>query len=186
MLVDGVKPTDAVKTGQDKAICGNCTLRKSNTQEKLNCYVNDGFGPNAIFKAIERNSIKTDTSKIKIAKIQRHGSKGDAACLSKEENMTILKLAKKTLNYTHAWSDKKQNYLKQFSMASVHSKEEAIEAQKLGFKTFRILDTACEKLLPNEIVCYNFTKGIQCVKCQICCGHQTKGQKSVAIPKHNI
>ena len=95
----------------------------------------------------------------------------------------MVNLAKKVLNYTHAWADKKFNYLKAFSMASVHSIEEKIKAQKLGFRTFRTVRFACSKLDQDEIVCPNFTRSITCEACKLCVGNQVKA-KNIVIPSH--
>ncbi len=183
ILVDDVKPTDAIKNGQDFAICGDCQLRRVDKTDKLSCYVNCGFGPNAIHNAKNRGSIK-DTLDINQIKVQRHCSYGDPASLSKELNYTILDLADKTLCYTHQWEKPEFNYLKSFCMASVHSKSEAKRAQKLGFRTFRILENENVKLMDNEKMCFYYSHNVQCVKCQQCDGQQSNLAFSIAIPKH--
>ncbi len=178
------KPTEAVKNGADTANCGNCRLKPINGNDKLNsCYVNKGFAPNSVYKAIERGNVPSMLPNTDGIDCQRSGGYGDNASVSRATNFYIMSLAKTTLCFTHSYKD--NVYLKAFSMASVHSKEEALHAQGLGFRTFRISDTACEKLLPNEMVCVNFKNDkIQCKTCRLCSGLQRKGAKNIVIPKH--
>ena len=178
------KPTEAVKNGADNAVCGNCILKPINGKDKLNsCYVNKGFAPNSVYKAIGRGNVPGMLPNAVSVDVQRSGGYGDNASVSKGTNFYIMSLAKITLCYTHNWL--RSLHLRHFSMASVHSKAEALKAQSLGFRTFRISDTACEKLLPNEIVCPNFKNNkIQCRKCKLCSGLQRSGAKSIVIPKH--
>ncbi len=177
-----VKPTDALKTGQDEDVCGNCPLRpklfNSDTHDKP-CYVNCGFAPNAI----ARSKTIIDFQTKSIFDIIRIGAYGDSAAVEKKALLKMVSLAKKVLNYTHAWADKKFNYLKAFSMASVHSLEEKLQANKLGFRTFRTVKYACSKLDPDEIVCPNFTRSIICKACKLCIGNQIQA-KNIVIPSH--
>ena len=52
------KPTDAIKNGEDKSVCGSCPLRPINHKdtpiEDKPCYVNCGYGPNAIYKTLDK------------------------------------------------------------------------------------------------------------------------------------
>ncbi|MBF86295.1 MAG: hypothetical protein CL489_17715 [Acidobacteria bacterium] len=179
-----VKPTDALKTGQDADVCGNCPLRPFLFNPETHdapCYVLCGFAPNAIHRA--KNKPLNDYSKL--YDVIRIGAYGDGASCEKQALIKIVKLAKKVLNYTHAWSIKKFNFLKAFSMASVHSIEEKIKANSLGFRTFRTIKFACSKLEANEIVCPNFVdNSIQCKTCKLCCGNQIKAKIDIVIPSH--
>jgi len=188
-IAKNILPTDALKNGADKSVCGKCPLRPINgNPKKDSCYVNCGYGANAIFNANRRGNIPINESMYELTNdkidVQRVGSYGDASCIPKSVSDKILTLAKKTLSYTHQWKDKTKDYLKSFCMASVHNIKDAIQAQKQGFRTFRTLKFACERLLDNEMVCLNFTKGITCQKCKLCSGLQSNGAKSIVIPIH--
>ena len=181
-LPKDVKPTDAIKNGQDRDVCGNCPLRPSKFNPETHdkpCYVNCGFAPNAI----DRAKNKPDYDYSGLFNVLRLGAYGDSASIKKQALLKIVGLGKRVLNYTHAWRDKKFNFLKAFSMASVHSIKEKNQANKLGFRTFRTLSFACQKIEDNEIICPNFTKSIQCKNCKLCCGNQIKA-KNIVIPSH--
>jgi hypothetical protein len=182
ILPKNIKPTDALKTGQDADVCGNCPLRPKLFNPDLHdqpCYVNCGFAPNAI----ARSKSITDFQPKSIFDVIRIGAYGDGASVEKKALLKMVSLAKKVLNYTHAWADKKFNFLKAFSMASVHSLEEKLKANKLGFRTFRTVKYACSKLDQDEIVCPNFTRSITCEACKLCVGNQVQA-KNIVIPSH--
>jgi hypothetical protein len=197
-LPENVKPTDAIKNGQDEDVCGNCPLRPSLFNPKTHedpCYVNCGFAPNAINRA--KNKPLYDYSDL--FEVIRIGAWGDGASIEKQALLKIVGLARKVLNYTHAWANKKFNFLKAFSMASVHSIAEKNQANGLGFRTFRtvkpLLFADHLKLFKNgqhtvadlqadEILCPNFTKSIQCKTCKLCCGNQIKARLNIVIPSH--
>ena len=61
ILVDGINPLEASKTGADFSICGNCAMRGEVTTDpnrkqakNRRCYVNLGQGVLIVFKAYER------------------------------------------------------------------------------------------------------------------------------------
>tara|TARA_R110000796_G_scaffold20365_1_gene60730 strand:+ start:566 stop:1237 length:672 start_codon:yes stop_codon:yes gene_type:complete len=184
ILVDREKPTDAIQTGADYSICGDCPLRPINHKdtpiEDKPCYVNCGFGPNAIYKTKDKLE-KTDD---KVWPIIRHGAYGDPFAVGKKVNDQVKAKAKKVLAYTHAWANGKAKYLAAFCMASVHNLDEKAKANKLGFRTFRTVKFAASKLADDEIVCPNFTKSIQCKTCGLCGGKQTPSVKNIVIPIH--
>ena len=197
-LPKNVKPTDALKSGRDQDVCGSCPLRPSKFNPKTHdkpCYVNCGFAPNAI----ARRKTTPDFDYSEVFPVLRLGAWGDSASIERQALLKIVDLGKRVLNYTHAWSFKKFNFLKAFSMASVHSVAEKNQANKLGFRAFRtvkpLLFADHLKLFKNgqhtvsdlqsdEILCPNFTKSIQCKNCKLCCGNQIKTKLNIVIPSH--
>jgi hypothetical protein len=184
ILVEDEKPTDALKSGADEAICGNCPLRpslhKKTKIEKLPCYVNCGFGPNSIFRTKDKIKDHNGTR----FPIGRLGAHGDTASVPKSRLKKIVDLFDLVMNYTHDWKRKRSQWLEAFTMASVHSIKEKAQALELGFRTFRTVKLACLKLDADEIVCPNFTRSIQCKECGLCGGNQTPTAKNIVIPIH--
>ena len=183
LVPDNVKPTDSLKNGRDKDVCGNCPLRPIHYKKhdhKKPCYVNL-----RCVNSIDRASNKPQYLFNNLFDVIRLGNWGDSASAKKEVILEIVGQAKKVLNYTHAYANQKFSYLKAFTMASVHSVEEKIKANKLGFRTFRTIPLACIKLEKDEIVCPNFVnKAIQCKQCKLCCGNQIKSNINIVIPAH--
>lgn len=199
IMPKGIKPTDSIKTGQDKDVCGGCPLRPILFDPKKNdspCYVNCGFAPNAINRAKNKPQYNYED----FFDVIRIGSWGDSASIKKPSLLKIVRLSKRVLNYTHAWHLKKFSFLKSFSMASVHSIEEKNKANLLGFRTFRTVKPipfadhlkhfknakhVVNDIQKNEIVCPNFVNNaIQCKMCKLCCGDQIKSKVDIVIPSH--
>ena len=53
ILRKDVSPPDAVRSGLDSEICGDCKLRGSNGWIGRTCYVNVAQGPNAVWRAYQ-------------------------------------------------------------------------------------------------------------------------------------
>jgi len=178
ILLRDISPCDASKAGVDTAICGSCPMRRSTGGA---CYVTLHKAPTTIWKAYKRGSYRQATAqdlKILRARIVRIGSYGDPAAVPIKVWRSVA--GKSRTGYTHGWRRKKS--LQSLAMASVENIEGAIEAQKKGWRTFRVLKPGEEKL-STEILCPAVSKGISCDKCKLCKGNTTKA-KSVAIPAH--
>jgi hypothetical protein len=67
-------------------------------------------------------------------------------------------------------------------MASVDTLEKKEEANKLGYRTFRILRKG-DIPVRDEVMCPNPKLGTQCRTCGLCGGLRVKA-KNVAIPMH--
>jgi len=70
-------------------------------------------------------------------------------------------------------------------MASVDTAVEAIEAQKMGWRTFRVHDEAAP-IMPNEIMCPASKEAgfrTKCAQCGLCAG-TTRKAKNIAIIAH--
>lgn len=179
ILLKDKNPVEAVKDGSDKAICGDCPLRGTGNKDR-GCYVLVFMGPRQVWEAYKRGYYK----KLKLFefknKIVRLASYGEMAFLPVEVTEEIQKHAKKTLGYTHAW-----RYKPEFAgklMASVESIEAKEEANKNGWKTFRIVNRPEDKL-DDEIICPASKEGgysLTCERCGICNGKR----KNVAIVGH--
>ena len=162
ILRSDIPPSEAVKTGEDKSICGDCRHRGTwiivNSVWKFinTCYVKVYHAPRAVFECYKNG------------KGYRKLSKSD---LSNE--------AMDTLGYCHQWRTCDQRF-RDICMASVDTIEEQIEAQKMGWRTFRVR-TAESELLPLENMCpasHEAGRRIQCDTCKACSGLRVVAQKS--------
>ena len=176
-----IPPLEAAKTGADESICGDCSLKKSNTGV---CYVNVGLAPTSVWKAwkkglypkIPANGYNT-FSGLSI----RFGAYGDPVAVPLAILNEIKKHANNYTSYTHQWRVASID-MQTISMASVESAEEYNDAVGMGWRTFRIIKPG-EALLKHEIMCPNVTSGVQCIDCRLCSGTSTTA-KNIAIPVH--
>ena len=170
-------PVEAVATGADKAICGDCRLRG------VACYVNVGFGPAAVWRAYKRGSypVLSDYS-VFAGRAIRLGAYGDPAFVPRR---VIHKLAAFAhTGYTHQW--RRAEWLREFVMASVDSVTEMLEARAAGWRTFRV--SSANLAERGEILCPASEEAghrTKCIDCQLCDGLRGNDQrKSIFIPVH--
>ena len=169
-------PIDAHKQGLDKLVCGNCPHRTKGT-----CYVELGKAPNGVWKAFHRNRYPVLQSDDTLQNpIVRFGAYGDPAFIPKQAFLALANKTKAYTGYTHQWRRKDKQYLKAFCMASCDTKLEAYNAQKLGWRTFRISIDG-KDLMPNEILCPNGSRGTKCKKCLLCSGNKCKAKNIVVV-----
>jgi hypothetical protein len=173
-------PIEASKSGNDDSVCGMCPQRH---HLGGSCYVTLFQAPLQVYKSYKKGSYKKlESFEVFEGVKMRFGAYGDVGAIPLDIIAQIKSYVKNNTSYTHQW--KTNDNLKAFSMASVDNIEEAIEARDKGWRTFRVTKDI-DKLLSNEIICPNYTKGVQCIDCKLCNGNQTNA-KSIAIPVHGI
>ena len=182
ILVTSVKPTEALKTGKDEAICGDCPLRPLNVG---GCYVTVARFAQAVWKSIQGQALVKEWS---TAKPIRLGAYGDPAMLPIKLLAKVIK-GRRWTGYTHQWKTSASSYAK-FVMASIDKQggdmeEQRAEATAKGYRTFRISDDG-KDLQPDEILCPNYTKNVSCSECLLCDGKRGDDdkRKSIVIPVH--
>jgi hypothetical protein len=167
ILRSDILPLEAIEKGTDDAICGGCVHRRSNGGA---CYVNVGQGPTAVYKKYTRGGYRKVTIKdfksLFGGKKVRFGAYGDPLALPLKNSII----------------DGSSEMVAKFSMASVDNLIEKEEANKAGFRTFRVI-TEGELLQKDEIICPNETTGVNCIKCGLCSGNSVKA-KNIAIHVH--
>ncbi len=187
-----VHPVAAVKSGADSGICGECPLRPLRARETPGapqCYVNKGFGPAAVFRALQAGSYP-DATPEQVRDLAaargipiRFGAYGDPGAVPVSVWRGLD--SKRHTSYTHQWH--RRPSLRGLSMASADSLDGAREAWRRGWRTFRVIrDTA--ELQANEILCpasAEAGKRTTCAQCGLCDGARAGDRrKSIAIVDH--
>jgi len=179
IMPKGIKPSDAVKTGEDDSVCGDCNRRPSTAKANglKPCYVNPR-APNSIHRAYERGSYSTGIPE-QLRKPVRLGMWGDPAAMPYEIAKGLADSAPKHTGYTHRWRDFPE--FNSICMASVDTEDERLEANALGFRTYRVRDVGAP-LMDGEIDCPEADKSrnIQCADCGLCAGMAVKA-KDISI-----
>lgn len=178
-------PVDAVKSGADASICGDCKHRGQNGKGR-SCYVTVFQAPSQIWKSWKAGRYP----KYKWAKHAHYfkgrkirlGAYGDPSMMPYHILRHLTGLSSKWTGYSHQWRHLPSDYGK-LLMASVDTPEEAIEAENKGWRYFRA--TATSSLLDGEIWCVNETHGKTCAECMLCDGNQ-KATKNISIPVHGF
>jgi len=181
ILARGSDPVQAVNSGADEAVCGDCPLRKQQATGKRVCYVNLAWAPLAIYRAVVGHPV-TGLAKV-IRRLGnrpvRFGSYGDPAFLPLDL-LSALAQGRRHTGYTHQWRTVSRRYAAHL-MASVESLADRAKAKALGYRTFRVVSDVSE-IANGEILCPNYTHGTQCADCGLCMGAGTA--KDIVILAH--
>jgi len=167
-------PTYAANKGLDVGICGDCPLKMSRIGS---CYVNLLPVNNIYRKYVSGTYLKLGANEIEFLKRYRYpvriGSYGDPTAVPFDIWEPIISASNKYTGYSHQWRNTDLRWQK-YLMASVQSESEASDAQKLGWRTFRIV-APNEPLSQGEILCrYTEDDRIQCENCLLCDGASAK------------
>ncbi len=191
ILHQDVRPAEAVRTGADRSICGDCAHRPflAKLTGDIPCYVTVGYAPTAVWKSYREGKYPFDPDAARHElryKPVRLGSYGDPAAAPPHVWGDLLRKHRAGhTGYTQQWREFPE--LCHLLMASVHSSEEAQEARDLGWRTFRILQSQGE-LEAREFICPASPEGgdrLQCRSCLACNGAgQNHNRASVAIVEH--
>lgn len=195
ILCQDESPVDAVKSGADAAICGDCAFRPAiaGPNNAAACYVNKGHGPLAVWRAWtigrypELEPADAGARAGTLGRPIRIGTYGDPAMVPVSVWRKLLAGAGgRHTGYTHQW--RRAPFLRGLCMASVDSAEERLEASRLGWRTFRVA-VEHEPADAGEITCpasIEAGKRTQCARCGLCDGSRgaTDRRKSIVIQPH--
>lgn len=186
-----IAPHEAVKSGDDKSVCGNCKHRGTIDDGRnvgRSCYVTVHQAPLSVYKAYKRGAYPMwngDASLFSGLNV-RLGAYGDPAAAPSDIWASIVSAAKSHTGYTHQWQAiKPTNVLRTLAMASCDSESEQEQASKAGWRTFRVR-TEQENLASKEIACPASDEAGKLTDCASCglCGGASKLAKSIAIIAH--
>jgi len=191
ILREDINPNDAVHSGKDYTICGNCKHRGflvGGKNKGRTCYVNVWQAPNVVWKAYKRGIYEQVSyyfiTNLFYGKLVRGGSYGDPAAVPSLIWSKIFKKAKGWTGYTHAWHN---SNLRIWFMASVDNERERVAAKALGYRTFRIRTDETDRVMNREIVCPASKEAgfkTTCSACKACAGISAKAKCDIAIIDH--
>ena len=187
-----IHPVDAVNTGEDQSICGNCIHRGGNGKKRT-CYVDHGKSVSAIYKAFKRGSYPDMSRDLSHAAAQLKGRKvrlgayGDPAMIPADTWYALLSDAIDWTGYTHQWRESFSQAHRELCMASADSIEDRDIARSMGWRTFRVIAINAAHKLDREIYCPASPEGgnrRQCINCVACDGALKPSSVSIAIVAH--
>lgn len=181
ILLKNQNPLDAIHTGNDAAICGDC-VHRGNGLKGRSCYVQIGQGPMGAWKGTRENIDITTAAKDRLIRL---GAFGDPAAVPFEILEQLTNSSKGWTGYSHAWRTCDQR-LRWLVMASVESTQERDEAKALGWRAFRVGHSTENKVNSTEIQCpasEEAGKIMTCAECRYCAG-TTKFKGDVFIRAH--
>ncbi len=193
ILRDDMAPHDAVKTGADAAICGDCPHRgrvEDGRNVARSCYVVPHQAPLSVWRTAQRGVYPVidpcDAADAFAGRLVRLGSYGDPAAVPADVWACVLAGVAGKTGYTHQWKAPRFAALKAFCMASCDTPEDQREASADGWRTFRVrLDG--EALHDREITCPASAEAgakTSCDACKACGGLTAKARVNIAIIAH--
>ena len=182
IMLRDTPPHEAVKSGDDAGVCGNCIQRPSVGGA---CYVKTFQAPLSIWRAYKRGNYNNviNLESLRGAEL-RLGSYGDPSAVPFDIWRNLIDKVQPRLmtGYTHQMSHKAfDKRMAEVCMISADTPKVALKAHAQGFRTFR-MTTDTKQLLPNEIICPNDTDGVKCIDCGLCDGAGDK--PNIAILAH--
>lgn len=189
ILVDDMNPSEAVATGQDEAVCGDCPHRPKTGMGS--CYVNIVQGPRAVMDAYKRGKYPTLSRKAAAAamagKYVRLGSYGDGAAIPLAVWENLLSKADSWTGYTHQWRNEFADGFQKWCMASIETAEQRADAHAKGYRTFRVRSPD-EPKEAGEIVCPASEEAGKRLTCETCkaCGGGAPPKVDVVIEVHGL
>jgi len=194
---DALKYANILSNVKKKALLKRIDTKREKGLNSINvdreCYVTTWHAPLSIYKAWKKGNYPTLTPKqvqkrLAYKKV-RLGSYGDPVHVPLEVWDTMLKFTLGTTGYTHQWRNKKYNDYKKYLMASVETVKEKLQANSVGYRTFRVRQKD-DTTSSNEVGCLSdknargSKKLIPCVDCMMCSGLTSKVKQNISIIQH--
>jgi hypothetical protein len=194
ILVDdpALTPQEAVHSGADYAICGDCPHRGVRGRGR-SCYVTLMHGPLATHRALHRGRYLDATSSqarraLGRGRMVRIGTYGDGAAVPADVWFDLLQDAQGHTGYTHQLHHPNTSFRSRLYMVSADSYPQAERAWASGYRTFRIVASVDQIDATREVLCPASAQAghrTTCEHCGLCAGNSIQA-KSVAIPAHGI
>ncbi len=187
ILPYSMNPVEAIETGEDEAVCGNCPFRDGSL-----CYVTVHFAPRSVYATTKRGGYARATPpRLEWFRgaLVRWGAWGDPVCIPEPIMRSVNEVAAGWTGYTHQWRDPRFAEYKRWLCASVESEKGYRLAQADGWRTFRVRQDG-SPLLKGEFECpASKEKGHvrTCATCLACDGHgqyDTASRASASIILH--
>ena len=176
-----VAPLDAIRSGLDASICGDCPHRRDATTGARSCYVNVGQAPRSVYAAYQRGRYPA-VSVERLAELcagqkVRLGAYGDPAFLPAEILRACAAGATLSTGYTHQWRDPRAVHARAFCMASADSSADTARALADGWRVFEVAPAESRTL--GSVVCpasEEAGRRTTCADCGLCGGLHARGR----------
>lgn len=181
-----MKPTDALREGQDTAICGDCPFRSKASGGTGACYVVVHQGPLSVWSAWKRGNAPRFDASMLAGWVLRLGTYGDPAAVPSHVWEPLVAASSGHTGYTHQWRQVWAQEYSRWCMASVETTDDLALATAMGWRGYRAMLPGVERTR-GEMVCpasAEAGKRLTCAECLRCGGSDGPGSVSVAITIH--
>lgn len=184
IIVDSArKPTEAIRFGDDVAVCGDCPLRGILGRLR-GCYVNLGQGPRAVHDALSRGRYVPYSAELHdrffVGRRIRWGAYGEPVLIPVSIVAHLSTVSDGWTGYTHQWKRPEFASYRPYYMASVHSVDEGRAANAAGWRYFRATNGGAPA--PGEVVCPASAEAGYRRSCQTCNACGGAGDRPIGAP----
>ena len=175
ILREDVNPVEAIATGDDYTVCGDCPHRKQ-ADGSRSCYVNVGQAPRQIYESYKRKiygQLSDLTPEMLQGRKIRWGAYGDPALVSPILFATLNEHAAGHTGYTHQWRQPWAQWCKGLFQASCDGFADYAEASAHGWKTFAVVPKKAKPYSGKLCPATAQNSQSQCVTCSLCDGAKT-------------
>jgi hypothetical protein len=181
ILRPDLSPLDAIATGADRTICGDCPHRRRWVEALQRwvrtCYVDVGKSVTSVWRAFTRGSYPEYDPALHARYIRgrriRWGAYGDPAILTESVVRTLTALADGHTGYSHQWRHDWAQWCRGLFQASCDSFADYLAASDMGWRTFAVVPQGdapySGKLCPATAA----DSQAQCLTCRLCDGAKT-------------
>jgi len=167
-------PHEAVKSGEDESVCGDCPARGKW------CYVTTFQGPLSVWRTWKRGGYQGLNLELLRGVKLRLGAYGDPVAIPIAVIAEISGAVDSYTGYTHQWRRCDPGF-QSFCMASVDTFEDGERAIRHGWRTFRASHDGDDRRLGKEISCPASEEAgnkLTCFDCGACDGRRRPRTKS--------
>lgn len=186
IMLRDVSPIQTVKTGTDRAVCGDCNLRGDGHGRRRVCYVETFRSVENIWQARGKAQRLTPEAFADVARgLQlRIGAYGDPVAVPLSVWLPLLAVCGGWTAYSHSWK-RADDAFKAWCMASVDTDQEQAAAAAQGWRTFRVRPVD-GPVLASEVICpHERDDAVKCAGCSLCRG-AARPAKHVVVTVHGV
>lgn len=187
-----INPVQALQTGQDVSVCGQCIHRPVLARETgdVPCYVQVAKSVLSVFNAYKRGRyVKADPkiiARVLAGKRLRIGTYGDPFAAPVATWQDLVQFTAGHAGYSHQWQDTRFDHAAwaPLVMASADTIDEAAQANLFGMRVFRVSVGVDRQ--PGEVTCPASAEGgkkTTCADCLLCAG-TSKLARDIVIADH--
>ena len=195
IMRDDLNPVEAINTGDDYTICGNCPHRRKLVWDakrkrfkwQRSCYVNVGQGPNSVWKAYKRGvymelsyvgskelpsngSFYSEIESIVQGRHIRWGTYGDPSIINQQVVNLFNSYAVGHTGYTHQWRQDFAQPFKGVFQASCDGFNDYMVASDHGWKCFVVVSKTATPDYAKQCPATVTNSQAQCITCSLCDG----------------
>jgi hypothetical protein len=191
ILRQDVHPLEALRSGEDESICGQCEHRPILAKQsgKAPCYVDVSRAPAAVWRAYHRGRyVKAPAHIIARAlagRVLRIGTYGDPGAAPLRVWSSMVVYVAGWTGYTHQWRTLGREW-QLLVMASADSPSDRIDAKGAGWRTFRVSIGVDRQ--DGEAPCPASKEAgarTTCINCTLCKGAQIAA-RDIVIADHAL